>query len=197
MCHFLSIFLFHLALALAVIDEAEDTILAAIDLAREEVNEVNIVGGHHHRRAFLAGCLQERDDARCRLGVEVARRLIGNDDLRFVEQGAGDGDTLLLATREFARHLLGLVAHADLCKHLDDAAVYLLIVGPSRGLQDKTEVAIDGAVVEQLEVLKDDAHLLAKGGDAASAQSQHALAKDVGTFGVLGIDVKLAVDGLQ
>ena len=51
--------------------------------------------------------------------------------------------------------------------------------------------------MEQLEVLKDDAHLLAKSGDATAAQSQHALAKDVGTFGVLGIDVKLAVDGLQ
>ena len=141
--------------------------------------------------------MQGGEGAGGRLGVGVARRRVGNDDLRFVEQGAGDGDTLLLATREFARHLLGLVAHADFGQHLDDAAIYLLIVGPSRGLQDKTEVAIDGAVVEQLEVLKDDAHLLAKSGDATAAQSQHALAKDVGTFGVLGIDVELAVDGLQ
>lgn len=128
--------------------------------------------------SLLAACKRETM-ARCRLGVEVARRLIGNDDLWFVEQGAGDGDTLLLATREFARHLLGLVAHADFGQHLDDAAGLSSHCRSIRGLQDKTEVAIDGAVVEQLEVLKDDAHLLAKGGDATAAQSQHALAKDI------------------
>ena len=44
------------------------------------------------------------------LGVEIAGRLVGQDDGRAVDEGAGDGDALALAAGEF----VGLVVHARL-----------------------------------------------------------------------------------
>ena len=43
--------------------------------------------------------MQQVKDHAAGLFVEVAGRLIGQDQVRFVGQGAGDGDALLLATR--------------------------------------------------------------------------------------------------
>ena len=41
------------------------------------------------------------------LAIEVAGRLVGDDDLRIGDDGARDGDALLLATRELARRVIG------------------------------------------------------------------------------------------
>ena len=40
------------------------------------------------------------------LGVQVGKRLIQADDLRIGHEGAGDGDTLLLATRQLGHLFL-------------------------------------------------------------------------------------------
>ena len=59
------------------------------------------------------------------LGVEVAGRLVGEDQLGVADQGAGDGDALLLAARELARPVLGAVGDADLVHHRVDARAAL------------------------------------------------------------------------
>ena len=41
------------------------------------------------------------------LGVEIAGRLIGEDELRVVYQGAGDRESLLLATGQLVRTVVG------------------------------------------------------------------------------------------
>ena len=50
----------------------------------------------------VAELLEERHDLDAGLRVEVAGRLVGEDDLRLADQRARDRDALLLAARELA-----------------------------------------------------------------------------------------------
>ena len=53
--------------------------------------------------------------------VEVAGRLVGEDQLGIGDERAGDRDALLLAARKLARTMPGAVGDADLVHHLVDA----------------------------------------------------------------------------
>jgi hypothetical protein len=60
--------------------------------------------GHHHDGSSLrVKFLQEADDLLTGLWVEVARRLVGQDDRRIVCQHPGQGNPLLLANAQFTR----------------------------------------------------------------------------------------------
>src|SRR6478736_3336840 len=73
-----------------------------------------VVGDHHHRLAELVDRLaQQLHDVGAGLGVEVAGRLVGEDDGRFADQGAGDGDALLLAAGELGGTVGATVLEAD------------------------------------------------------------------------------------
>jgi hypothetical protein len=70
--------------------------------------------------------VEKLDDVVARLGVEVARRFVGQNDVRCVEQGARDDDALLFATGERIRHTVALVLHPDLRQNGADALIHLL-----------------------------------------------------------------------
>ncbi len=64
----------------------------------------------------LALCHQRLKDLKNRLRshrVQVARRLVGNDDRRVVHQSSGNGDTLLLAAGGMGRQLVGVLQQFD------------------------------------------------------------------------------------
>ena len=130
-----------------------------------------------------------------RLKVQIARGLVGNDNLGLIQQRTGYRYVLLLAARQLMGHLVELVEHAHLFQYGLYALSALLAALPAGGLQHKFQIAAHGAVVEQLEVLEDNAHLLAKG--------RHVLALDVAYvhtqhFGFLRVVmVQLTVDGFQ
>ena len=72
------------------------------------------MGDHHDGLAELAHRgAHERQDLGAGAGVEVAGRLVGEDDLRLRGEGAGDGDTLLLPTGELRRPVLQAVLQPD------------------------------------------------------------------------------------
>ena len=48
--------------------------------------------------------------------VEVTGGLVGEEELRFGDERAGEGDALLLAAGEFAGAVVGAVGEFDLCK---------------------------------------------------------------------------------
>jgi hypothetical protein len=56
---------------------------------------------------------QQRHDDGLVDGVEVAGRLVGEDEGRLIDQGAGDADSLLLAAGELARTVIEALAQAD------------------------------------------------------------------------------------
>ena len=53
--------------------------------------------------------LKYGDDRFGRFGVEIARRLIGQDHARVVHQGPGNGHPLLLSARELGRPVAGAI----------------------------------------------------------------------------------------
>ena len=80
-----------------------------------------VVGDHDHRLAELVDRLaQQAQDVGARLRVEVAGRLVGEDDGRFGDQGAGDGDALLLAAGELGGPVGAAVLEADRADQLVD-----------------------------------------------------------------------------
>src|SRR4051794_30305148 len=65
--------------------------------------EALVVGGDEGGRAVGADEVEEFGEDALRRGfVEVAGRFVGKDEFGAVGEGAGDGDSLLFATRELA-----------------------------------------------------------------------------------------------
>ena len=73
-----------------------------------------VVGHHHDRLAELrVQLLEQGEDVVGARAIEVARRLVGDDDRRVVDDGARDRDALLLPAGELPRVVLHPVLEAD------------------------------------------------------------------------------------
>ena len=66
-----------------------------------------------HARAFRT-CEQQVEDVPAVVRVEIAGRLVGEDQRRIVGQRARDGDALLLAARQLRRVVMSAIVQADL-----------------------------------------------------------------------------------
>ena len=141
--------------------------------------------------------MQQAHDGACRFGVEVSCRLISNYHLRLIEQRAGNGHTLLLATGEFVWALVFLVKKPHLVKHLVNALVYVFFLLPSCRLEYELEVAVDVAVVEQLEILEDDAHLSSQRRNVLTLYGGEVASEHLCLTHLVGIEVQLTVEGLE
>src|SRR5262245_36249968 len=88
------------------VDEADD--------ARATRGDHRVVGDEEQGRAAL--CLQRKhqvdDEAAC-LAIEVAGRLVGQQEVRLDDEGAGQRHTLLLAARQLARIVAEPMSQAD------------------------------------------------------------------------------------
>ena len=75
---------------------------------------VRVVRHHHDRLAVLAvERLQQIEDLVAGLAIEVAGRLVAEQQRRVGDDGAGDADALLLAARELARIVVHALGEAD------------------------------------------------------------------------------------
>ena len=63
--------------------------------------------------ALVLEALEDLHDLEAGPAVEVAGRLVGEQDRRLVEERAGDRDALLLAARQLIRMVLGPIGKAD------------------------------------------------------------------------------------
>ena len=94
------------------------------------VGHERIVGHRHDRRADLAvDPPEELEDLGRGGAVELAGRLVGEQDGRRVGQGDRDRDALLLAARQVARPVPGPVGQAD---ELEQLLRPLLPIGARR-----------------------------------------------------------------
>ena len=107
----------------------QDPAVEHVDDAAGEVGMRRRVGDHDDGRAFLVELAEHPHHLLAVGGVEVAGRLVGEDQLGLADQRAGDGDALLLATRQLGRAVLGAVGDADLVEHLVDARLALARAG--------------------------------------------------------------------
>ena len=108
---------------------------------------------------LLIELLEEPDDVAAGLAVEVAGRLVAEQDGGAVEQRPGDGDALLLAPGELAGTAIGDEVEPDPREDLDGAgAGAVRVFGPEQRRQG--DVLGAGQVVEQMKRLEDEAEPL-------------------------------------
>ncbi len=132
---------------------------------------------HHGHGAPLLLGEQKVGDLRARVGVEIAGRLVRDQERGFGRQRASQRHALLLAARQFA----GIVRHAR--AEADGAQLGLR---PLEGVPMAREFQRHGDVFErrhvgnEMEGLEDDADMAApKGGELVLAEALKRLARDL------------------
>ena len=96
-------------------------------------------------------------DGIARLGIEVAGRFIGENDVRIIRQGPGDRDPLLLASGKFRREMIQAIGQAD---RLRDFLRKLLSPVSTPDHSRKHDVLQRGQFREEKVALKNKTHLL-------------------------------------
>jgi hypothetical protein len=117
------------------------------------------VGDHDHRLPELIdGLAQQVEHVGARPRVEVPGGLVGEDDRRLGDQGAGNRDPLLLTAGELGGAVGAPVLEADGA----DQLVYPSLVGLAAGDRERQhQVLLGGEDREQVEELEDEAELVA------------------------------------
>ena len=83
-------------------------------------DDVHVVRHHDDSQPVLPVQVAEQaDDLAAGVGVEVAGRLVGQEDARPIDEGAGDGGPLHLAAGQLARPVVEPMAEADAVEQLD------------------------------------------------------------------------------
>ena len=91
-----------------------DAAVADVDDPVGDLRRRRVVTHEDRRRSDLPDELgQEREDVACSLLVEVAGRLVRDEELRLVRQRGAERDALLLASRELAREGVGTIEQPD------------------------------------------------------------------------------------
>src|SRR5215212_11240378 len=118
------------------------------------VHHLPVVGRDQDGCAYAVDPVQELHDTDTGCGVEVARRLVGDEDGRLRYEGSGYRDALLLAAGEHFGKLVHLPREAHQVEYLG----HLRADGtppPTRVLHRVGDVLGRGLVREHFEVLKD------------------------------------------
>ena len=85
-----------------------------MNLPRAERRRFRVVRDHDDRFAsVLAERLQCAEHFLRAARIEIAGRLVGDDERRVGDERAGDGDTLFLSAGQLARQMFCAVAEAD------------------------------------------------------------------------------------
>ena len=91
----------------------DDLSVAELDFSGGKGRDVGLVRHEGDGLSLFMQILEQAHDFVGGAGVEVAGGLVGEQDDRVIDQGAGDGDALLLAAGE----LVGLVLHTAFQAH--------------------------------------------------------------------------------
>src|SRR6185436_8361290 len=121
--------------------------------------DVGLVSHQHHRVPLGVELVEQRHDLGRGCRVEVAGRLVGEEDRRVVDQGAGDRHALALA----ARQLVGIVVHAVAQAYPLEGAAGALPPHAARhaGVDERQLDVLQGiGAGQQVEGLEDEADLL-------------------------------------
>ena len=85
--------------------------------------------------------------------IDIAGRLVGEQELGLLDQGAGDRRALLLAARKHRRQHMHALAKADPSQQFDHVGAIARLVAPAHA-QRQRDILIGGQVVEQAEILE-------------------------------------------
>src|SRR5690606_37820966 len=82
------------------------------------VHDRLVVGGHDDRGTGAVDPFQQQHDVLAGVRVQVPGRLVGQQHQRPVDERAGDGHPLLLATGQLVGHAVRLAFQPDELEHL-------------------------------------------------------------------------------
>jgi len=114
------------------------------------------VSDHDDSVAFAVDALEFVHDGEGRVRVEIARGLVGEDNLWVRDDGAGDGGALLLAAGELEGEVVFFVFHIEAVEGfggLDEAAGFV-VAGVDEGEGD---IFDDREIRDEVEVLENEA----------------------------------------
>src|SRR3970040_1186624 len=157
------------------------------DLSRDElepamietIDELQVVGGDQQRDADVVEALEQSHDLERQLRIQVAGRLIRDDDVGAARHGARDADALLLPRRQSNRRGAFSVEEPHPVERGAPAPPY---VAPLQAADDERQrdVVEDAAIVQELVILKDDADTLPKERNSPARHACRILACDDG-----------------
>ena len=150
----------------------------------DAANQLAVVRRHDDGRAAGVGLAEQIHDFEREIGIEIARRLVGQHELRFVDERAGDRDALLLAAGQFFRKRVLPMLEPDPLQRLERLALLQDRRHPEHA-HDERDVLKDRHPRDEAEVLKDEPdgatvrlHLRRpKRGEIASGHHQIAFAR--------------------
>ena len=149
----------------------------------QRAGQFRVVGDQHQGGAVLGLQVEQQvDDLMAGLAVQIAGRLVGQQQVGRRSEGAGERGALLLAAGELTGVVGQAVAEADRLETLGRAVEG---VGPPGEFQGNGDVLQRRHGRHQVEVLKHDAHgITAEAGQAVLVQAVEARAADRdGAFG--------------
>src|SRR5437763_17048195 len=91
--------------------------------------------------------------------MQIAGRLVGEDEFRIGDNGARDGDELLLSTGELIREEVFLADDAETIQHVSDDSLALALLYVFIRERD-FKILVHGQVIEQVVTLKDETDVL-------------------------------------
>jgi hypothetical protein len=134
-----------------------------------------IVGDHDDGVAFGMEITQQGHDPLLVVLVEIAGRLVGEDDLGLIDQGAGNTDALLLAARELSGQMVKPMAKADPI----EGVTGLTLVDNAMEILCQHDVLERCEVGDEVELLEDQTDgITSKAGKIAAAQGRNVGAID-------------------
>src|SRR3989344_6526197 len=86
-------------------------------------------------------------------GIQIPRRLVRDDDVRLVDDGATDGDPLLFPARELAREVRRLVGEVDEFQDMRNVGGNFLIGSPRRFHRER-DVLVRSLIRNEAKILK-------------------------------------------
>src|SRR6202171_757677 len=141
-------------------------ILPVADLAVDDPDaalgaggDAGVVGDEDDGLAGGGQLFEDPDDVAAGFRVEVAGRLVRQDERGGGEARAGEGHTWALAARELARAMLGAVVDADALERIH-GALAALVAAQAGVEQRQLDVLPDRGPRQEVESLEDEADLL-------------------------------------
>src|SRR6185369_17277185 len=147
-----------------------------------------VVGDDQHAAVGAAGLgFQQFEYLAAGGGVERGGRFITNDEARLVDEGAGDGDALLLAAAELPRIGAQALAQADFGEDVVRGTLRLRAVGAADE-QGDADVLCGGPARNQIKLLEDEPN--AGTAESGKLAARHAREVVVENFDAAGVELE-------
>jgi hypothetical protein len=171
--------------------DLDEAAVSEIEAAVGELSDGRVVSDHEDGVAFVVEFAEEANDFFLVGFVEVAGGLVGEDELGVIDEGAGDGDTLLLAAGKLSGEMLDAVGEADASER---GASFGFVSGAVEVLSEH-DVFEGGEIRHEVELLEDEADFLgAEASEGGFVETGHVGAIDDGLAGAGSVEAAENVD---